>query len=219
MQDDLFLKGESNKYFQRNFDKIINTTRKTDDFYSSFLKMNVKPKSVLELGCANGFRLSWFKEDFNCDCLGIESSTLAIADGRQRFPNITLEHGTFQRIEKTKRTFDLILLGFFIYLIPREKLFKLSFEVDSHLSNNGFIGILDFTSKIPLENEYKHLKGVNSYKFNPTQMFDWNPQYSEVFRYVKNHDGGTFDGDQNNSTVISFIHKNSISNSYIHQRI
>ena len=144
MQDDLFLKGESDKYFQRNFDKIINATRKTDDFYSSFLKINVKPKSVLELGCANGFRLNWFKEDFNCDCLGIEPSALAIDDGRKRFSNITFEKGIFDKIEKTQRTFDLILLGFFLAWTPREKLFKLAFEVDRHLSNKGFIGIRDF---------------------------------------------------------------------------
>lgn len=74
LQDDYFLKGEADAYFNRNSRKLSNVKKDEDFIFSSIVRMNIKPKTVLEVGCANGFRLNWLNQDYNCRVVGIEPS-------------------------------------------------------------------------------------------------------------------------------------------------
>lgn len=216
-QDDFFLNDEGDAYFQRNKKKLLNLKKETDLIYSSLVSLGLKPNSVLEIGCANGFRLNWLYEKFKCYCMGIEPSSNAIEDGRKKYPNVIFEKATFDILGNISTKFDVIILGFFVYLVPREKLFKLAYLVDSHLENGGYVISLDFFSKTPIVNNYTHRDGISSFKFDLSQMFLWNPQYVEVFRHVKNHNLTEFSGDQNESIAVTILRKNDIISSYVRQ--
>ena len=52
----LLKQKEANKYFKRNFKLLYNTNN--DSGILDLCKIiNIKPKSILEIGCANGIRL------------------------------------------------------------------------------------------------------------------------------------------------------------------
>lgn len=214
-QDEFFVNGEGDEYFKRHQNWLTSVNKETDLVYSSLVSLDLKPNSILEIGCANGFRLNWLYEKFGCYCMGIDPSSNAIKDGRKKYPEIIFEKATFDTLENIAKKFDIIILGFFVYLIPREKLFKLAYLVDSHLENDGYITSFDFYSKIPIVNEYKHKDDILSFKFDLPQMFSWNPQYVEIFRHVKNHDLSEFSGDQNESIAVTILRKNNIISSYV----
>ena len=102
--------------------------------------------------------------------------------------------------------------------MPREKLFKLAYEVDGHLEEAGYVIGLDFSTKFPIMNEYKHHKDIYSFKFDLAKMFVWNPQYMEVFKQIMNHDGKPFSGDQNEAIGVTILRKNSVSSSYVNPK-
>jgi len=214
-QDEFFVNGEGDEYFKRHQNWLTSVNKETDLVYSSLVSLDLKPNSILEIGCANGFRLNWLYEKFGCYCMGIDPSSNAIKDGRKKYPEIIFEKATFDTLENIAKKFDIIILGFFVYLIPREKLFKLAYLVDSHLENDGYITSYDFYSKIPIVNEYKYKDDILSFKFDLPQMFSWNPQYVEIFRHVKNHDLSEFSGDQNESIAVTILRKNNIISSYV----
>ena len=116
LQDDYFLKGEGDAYFNRKL-RMSNVQKEDDLIFSSIARMKIKPKSVLEIGCANGFRLNWLYQDFKCDAIGIEPSKQAVDDGNEKFPNVKLQVGTFDILESIKSSFDTIILGFFFICI------------------------------------------------------------------------------------------------------
>lgn len=218
LQDDYFLKGEADAYFNRNSRKLSNVKKDEDFIFSSIVRMNIKPKTVLEVGCANGFRLNWLNQDYNCRVVGIEPSKQAVEDGNKKFPNIELKIGTSDMLEKIESFFNIIILGFFVYLLPREKLFKLAYEVDRHLEEGVYVVGLDFNTKFPIMNRYAHLKDIYSFKFDLAKMFTWNPQYMEVFKQIINHDEKPFLGNQDEVIGCTILRKNSISQSYMNPK-
>lgn len=121
-------------------------------------------------------------------------------------------------LEKIESFFNIIILGFFVYLLPREKLFKLAYEVDRHLEEGGYVVGLDFNTKFPIMNRYAHLKDIYSFKFDLAKMFTWNPQYMEVFKQIINHDEKPFLGNQDEVIGCTILRKNSISQSYMNPK-
>mgnify|MGYP000330193955 CR=1 FL=1 len=53
-----------------------------------------KPKSVLEVGCADGYRLNFFRERYDSKAAGIEISAAAIEGGKAKYPEIDLSVGS-----------------------------------------------------------------------------------------------------------------------------
>ena len=86
-------------------------------------------------------------------------------------------------------SFDTIIFGFCLYLCDRKDLFKIAYEADRCLQNEGTIILLDFKPPFPYKNKYSHLEGIYSYKMDYSKMFNWNPAYNEVVNVIFSHSG------------------------------
>lgn len=181
-QKEIFLSSEGDAWYQRN-NQFIN--QKEDDcIIDSIRELNLSPKNILEIGCSNGHRLNKLNQKYNSNCFGIDPSLEAINEGAKLFDNISLAQGTADSLKFTDNKFDLVIIGFCLYLCDRNDLFKIASEVDRVLSNKGFVVILDFESPFPYKNNYKYVDGVFSYKMDYSSMFIWNPDYFLIYKKI-----------------------------------
>ncbi|WP_061216124.1 class I SAM-dependent methyltransferase [Leptospira santarosai] len=185
-QKKVFLSGEGDQWFIRNKNIL---DEQTDILIQTFLSIQLKPKKVLEIGCSNGRRLSLIQSVFASECYGIDPSKQGIEEGKRIYQNLSLQVATADNLPFEDNTFDTIIFGFCLYLCDRKDLFKIAYEADRCLSENGHIVIKDFYPPFPYRNNYSHYSGLFSYKMNYEKMFEWNPIYKKIFCNVFSHDG------------------------------
>jgi len=142
-----------------------------------------------------------------CECFGIDPSTEAIEDGRQRFPNLTLAVGTSDGLKFASQDFDFVLFGFCLYLVDRELLPATVAEADRVLKPNGFLGITDFDMAVPTMQEYKHAQGVFTYKLDYSRLFTAYPHYVLVNKISFSHHGDTFHTDPHERLSATVLYK------------
>ena len=145
-QNDTFLAGEGDQWFNRNA-HVLQPER---DEYVQLLKgQGISPAQVLEVGCANGYHLEALRRAFGCQASGIDPSLAAISEGLQQYPALQLSQGTARDLPAADGAFDLVILGFCLYLCDREDLFRIAAEVDRVLADGGFVLIKDFCPPLP----------------------------------------------------------------------
>ena len=188
-QKKIFLKSEGDKWFLRNKSNIdLKTSLKKDAILNFLDKKKISFKSVLEIGCSNGYRLELLKQvKENLLLYGIDPSEAAIQDGKKKYNKLNLKVGTADKLEFSEEKFDLIIFGFCLYLCNRKDLIKIVYETNRDLKKKGLIVIYDFYSSFPLSNKYLHCSGVKSYKMDYSKIFLWNPEYKliekKIFEY------------------------------------
>jgi ubiquinone/menaquinone biosynthesis C-methylase UbiE len=186
-QKEIFKSTEGDEWFNRN---KTSYGRTSENLIVDLLKrIELTPKSVLEIGCSNGFRLNQLKEEFGCRCFGIDPSSKAIKDGTTRYPGITLGVGTADDLHYDNDSFDTVVFGFCLCLCDRKDLFRIAYEVDRVLQNEGTLVIADFFPPFPFKNRYSHYEGIYTYKMDYGRMFTWNPAYTVVANVVYSHSG------------------------------
>jgi ubiquinone/menaquinone biosynthesis C-methylase UbiE len=186
-QKEIFLSGEGDSWFDRNDNLDLNIRIKEDLILNEIERLQIKPKSVLEVGCAEGWRLNVVSQRLGVQCTGFDPSSKAIAAGNALYPNVNLKVGTAEKIEMENNSVDLLILGFCLYLCDRDELFSIAKEADRVLRDKGVIIILDFYSEAPYRNSYSHKEGVYTYKMDYTKMFTWNPIYSVLSSIISSH--------------------------------
>lgn len=142
--------------------------------------------SMLEVGCATGFRLNKARQAFGSQCAGLEASAAAVSEGRDLYPDIQLEQGVapadLNRWQDQQ--FDIVVLGHFMYLLPRTDLFSLAAEADRLLTPGGHLIVLDFMHPQPMSAPYAHHGELRVSKFNPSAPWMWSPTYTLVGRQI-----------------------------------
>jgi SAM-dependent methyltransferase len=92
-QEEVFSAREGDEWFGRNKDAL----KKFDSNYDLPLVLinyyGLKPKCILEVGAANGFRLAALRERYGCRVVAVEASDTAIADGKVKFPFVDFIQG------------------------------------------------------------------------------------------------------------------------------
>jgi len=144
-------------------------------------------KSVLEIGCGTGRRLNTIETRFGARASGIDASQNAVKFGKKEYPHISLQVGLAPGCLEnliSKASFDCIVLGFFMYLIPRERVFRLAAYVDELLEENGHLVISDFLTPTPSMTSYGHDERLNVYKYDPSGPWKRSPNYCEIERMV-----------------------------------
>lgn len=211
-QKKIFLQDEGNQWYLRNKNAIY--TKSNDPIVDLLVYRQLKPKVVLEIGSSNGWRLNNIREIFASDCYGIDPSIKAIIDGRQKFPEINLTQGTADSIPFEEKVFDLIIFGFCLYLCDRKDLFKIVYEADRYLKDQGYLIIYDFEPTFPYKNRYQYKAGMYSYKMNYSNLFLSNPSYFIVTKNILTHYGFEKIEDPNERISINLLMKNTV-NDYI----
>ena len=176
-QSEAFFAGEGDAWLKRNINKI---PPDHDPVQDAIERLGIKPTSVLEVGCANGWRLEQLVELYGCKCWGIDPAL--------RFP-----HGPYGSKHKFIRTqatalnaffsegqFDLLIYGFCLYLCDPEDYFRIAMEGDRVLQEGGYLIVHDFYSSEPKRVPYHHKDGLYSHKMDFRTLWYWHPHYLSI---------------------------------------
>ena len=133
-QKRIFLQNEGNNWFQRNKETLENAENFIDmDLLSRYIKDGM---NVLEIGCSNGQKLNYLREKIGgnkINLFGVDPSEESISSGKVKFKDIQLIVGTSDQLEYVDNFFDIVVLGFCMYLFDRSLLFKSIAEIDNRL--------------------------------------------------------------------------------------
>jgi SAM-dependent methyltransferase len=207
-QKERFIESEGDAWYRRNAQALAERGG-SDLVVHELERQGMRASSVLEVGCANGWRLEILREKWNAQCAGIEPSAEAIADGQRRFPSLDLRRGTGDSLPFADASFDMVVLGFCLYLCDRRDLFKTAAEVDRVLRDDGYVVVFDFHPPTPYRNRYHHLPGVDCYKMDYSRMFTWNPAYRQLTLVKRSHDNGPVSANPDDTVSVAVLRKES----------
>ena len=210
-QKEIFLQSEGNAWFMRNQQHIASRKLPEDDSLLQEL-LHILPVNtgegrikVLEIGCGDGTRLAWIKNNLNADCFGIDPSAHSIAAACAK--GINAQQGTADLLSFDSQSFDIIIFGFCLYLCDREDLFRIASEADRVLRSPGWMMILDFYSPIPRARTYHHRPGVKSYKMDYRTLFTWHPDYECMTHQIRHHSKSSYTDDPDEWVAVSVLRK------------
>ncbi|MBI5437575.1 MAG: class I SAM-dependent methyltransferase [Nitrosomonadales bacterium] len=208
-QKEIFLQSEGDAWFIRNQLDVAGRKLPDDDaLLRELLELPpIKAKSlkVLEVGCGDGTRLAWIKNNLNADCYGIEPSAQAVAAANAK--GINVQGGTADTLPFDNHSFDIVIFGFCLYLCDREDLFRIASEADRVLRSPGWLMILDFYSSAPRANAYQHCPGVQSYKMDYRMLFTWHPDYACMTHKVRLHGEASYTDAVDEWAAVSVLRK------------
>jgi len=153
-----------------------------DLIIKSLKEIGAKPSSILEVGCGGGHLLSLLRQEFDSVCFGLDPSAKAIQHGRENYPDIDLQPGTAESLAHPDGSFDLVIFGFCLYVCDPCDHFRIAWQADRVLRDQGFLVVSDFCTPFPYRNDYAHFSGMFSYKMDWSRMFTWNPAYRLISR-------------------------------------
>jgi predicted TPR repeat methyltransferase len=161
-----FIKYDSDAFYKRSINRIIINKDRT---FKIIKKNTIKFKNILEIGCQDGHREIIYKSlNKNIKYYGVDVSKKAIKIGKSYNRNIF--NLSSLKIDKLNKKFDLIVLGFILYLMNREDIFKQMDVIYKCLSPNGHLIIQDFESNITHYNQYRNYKKIFTYKTNYSNL-------------------------------------------------
>lgn len=227
-QENVFLSGEADAWYERNKNLLENKSTDKDPIYQ-YLQANkqfVQNKVVLEVGCSNGYRLSWLKSNFSSKVIGFDPSSKAIEAGSNRF-NLKVPSELFVmgaglefwtkslRENFSAQSIDCIIFGHSLYLVPPDQLPQIVATTDFLLKQDGIVAIFDFDS-LNQRRPYHHTPGeeVYSYKMDYSKLFDWIPYYRLIFKSVTEHSLAPSKGNPHEDCAISVLRKVPRENAY-----
>lgn len=176
----IFLSGEGDAWVERNKAKL-NTENDPIIYALKTGNPNPFPFSVLEVGCANGWRMDLLEKIWGCQTFGIDPSSNN--DSR-------IDKGIASDLSAyTNGMFDAVIYGFCLYLCDRADLPKIVYEGDRVLKDGGYLVVFDFHEIPPFKTKYKHRSGVFSYKMDHSRLWSVNPSYNVIHRSM--HDDRT----------------------------
>lgn len=166
---------------------------------------------ILEIGCSNAAKLNHLCDVFEAKGVGVDPSSLAISDGRDNFPSLTLFQSAADAMPIPDNSIDLVLFGFCLYLVDRESLFRAIAEADRVCKSGGFLGILDFDAPYRLKRPYSHRPGLFSYKNNYSSFFEAGGHYHLVAKESFSHLTMAFTTDPDERISISILYKETLA--------
>lgn len=174
---------ESDAYFERNKD---NLPQKADDrALAYFRRFGLKrTERVLDIGCFTGFHLDWIREEFGCECHGIEPSRKAIEYGTKKYPQLSLKVGFAHQLEGyDDQAFDVVMIRGTFCLVGRELLLATVAQIDRVLKDGGRLIIEDFDPHSVQRTQWRHLPGkeVYCYKQPYWEIFTATRVYSLTY--------------------------------------
>jgi SAM-dependent methyltransferase len=199
-QRDEFLGGEGDEWFRRNGPPTDGgppswTVAPLLDFVG-------KLSTVLEIGCADGRNLMWLVDQTGCIAAGVDPSQAAIAAGLERNAAVDLRVGTAEQLP-FEQQFDLVLIGFCLYLCDRDDLPRIVAEVDRVLAPGGCLAIVDFDPPTPRRRTYRHRHGISSYKMDYMSIFTAFPNYTAAGKVTGSHAGPGWADDPSERIALS----------------
>lgn len=192
IQDQIFLEREGNHWFQRNR-QVLSPDGHFDwvSHQLSQLENLSTVSTILELGCANGWRLAKLRQKLgrHVQYAGIDASLEAIQAGQASDPALDLQQGLLSNVPVTDPV-DVVIVSFVLHWVDRKTLATSISEIDRLVKDNGILIISDFLPDAPTRRPYHHCpdEAVYTYKQDYTKLFKALGTYQELSRVTFNHD-------------------------------
>lgn len=212
--DQRFVAGsDADNYFSRNESVYAAMDWSAEPLTRALLARIEHPARILEVGAADGGRLRTLGRHGD-ELVGLEPSATAISAGRERNGDVDFVQGTHLDIGKLDGPFDVVILGFFVYLVPPAQYFKLISDVDRMLREPGLVALVDFVPDAPTRNAYHHEPGRDIYKSDLSKIIIGHPQYLEVDRSLYHFEDG-LDADRSQERIgYSIIRKRRMEDAF-----
>lgn len=179
MQKDIFMQGEGNAWLNRNRDII----GKHDPVSELIEENGIRPARILEVGCADGWRLAKLRERYGAEVFGVEPSRQACIEAiKSRVPAYQM---TACCLPIFGSGFDMIIYGFCLYMADPKDWFTIVAEGDRALADGGYLIVHDFIApEKPYAKHYEHRDGVLAYHVDFANLWLAHPLYGLVTRRV-----------------------------------
>ncbi len=205
-QGEIYVKNDADKWFERNMYSNHNcfTEHLTDIFPKSFLRN----KNIAEFGVGRGNNIL-FLSNYSKQIDGYDGSSKAIAHLeklKESRPNIDGMKVNLGEEFGGLRTYDVIIFGFFTYMLSNEE-FKVLVENSKKLLNkNGYIYIYDFLSETMIEKMDSHNDKLKVFKRNMDFYLDeMKDFYLQHFKLWDNSKLNEYMNKDNQHTLDVFI--------------
>lgn len=183
------LSADADNYYRRNTGQHQPTT---DPVLPTLDRIHAANpiRSVLEIGSNTGWRLAGIRDRYRATVEGVEASSLAVTEHRATHPEIPVTLGVAPAAltDLPARQYDTVILGFLIYLLPRDLLFALAAETDRILAAGGHLIVEDFLHPTPTSSDYTHHPDLRVHKHDPTSPWTWSPTYTLIDRQLIAHE-------------------------------
>ena len=204
---EFFAEGEANQWFERNHKQLSNIiTDAVSELANWLLPFKGQISDILEIGCGSGDRIDLLSSKLEANGYGLEPSAVAVDYINKNFPKIRAEIGFGDNVSFVQK-FDLVHLGFFLYLVDREYFLRCIAEADRSVKFGGFLSIIDFETPFPYSNKYDHKDGVFSHKQNNSDVFVASGLYSVVNKFQFSHNNFHFDEEIDERVSITLLYK------------
>jgi SAM-dependent methyltransferase len=170
-QDQTFIAGEADRWYERNR-HVLERLDDRDVPLRLVELYGLKPKSVLEIGAANGYRVAEISRRTGARAVAIEPSAKAVADGRARFQHVEFHQGEARRVPVDGQ-FDLVIVNFVLHWIDRRNLLACVAEIDRLTADGGHLLVGDFHPWQSAKVQYHHLADA--------EMYTFKQDYSRIF--------------------------------------
>lgn len=172
-QAEAFLEGEGDAFHERN----LNKPRLPDPVVTAIRAAGLQPTKIFEVGCGEGLRLRHLQSCFpEANVWGIEASSTAVNRGRKQGIDIYCNAYPIG----LSSVQDLVIFGFCLYVMDRDKLFETVLRADESLKDGGHIIIHDFVPDYPYRRAYEHKAGLWSYKMDYSKLWLAHPGYKLI---------------------------------------
>jgi SAM-dependent methyltransferase len=189
-QTGVFVEFEGDNWYRRNRSALAQFDPSADPAIQMLRQYGLTPRSVLEIGASNGFRVDAIVQTTSARGVAVEPSSEAIADGRQRYPAVEFVQGAAHSVPLDD-AFDLVIANFMFHWVDRALLFRSAAEIDRLVADGGFLLIGDFAPSTRVRVRYHHLPDheVFTYKQNYAELFAASGLYQEVGVATFGHPG------------------------------
>lgn len=216
---------ESNNYFERNKDAITDVDEAsknahlTGDFIDKYLLSNPGTiGNILEIGCNYGYNLNYLSKRCGIECWGIEPSDKAVNYGKSRWkdtnPNVHITQGISNKLPYNDNEFDVVIVGFMMYVTPREMIEDTCSEVNRVLKEGGFLILTDFDTPVLCKRVNKHNDSMPVYKEDYAKRF-LPMGYTIAEKTSYSHGGDCFNPDIQERVSTQFLYKEFRENLYV----
>jgi len=190
----------ANNYFNRNIDTDGNISLPT--IYLCDLLKNENIKTVCEVGCFIGTQLNYVCSNLNSKGIGIEPSDKATEKAKEKYKHLNFKNGFSFDLQIEDESQDLIMFGFFTYLLSESSYEKSINEAYKKIKKGKFFYILDFdhvsqsmcnhNNKFTIsKRDHSHIKGFKLLEkkvyydcWDANNDFSYSDDYSRISMWL-----------------------------------